>query len=214
MSKSAAGGTGGEPRWADKEQPAPLFDEKASRGQKFRVVAVVHRRGTGKAEGSVVTERRRFCASTAEEAVRQRGEFIEKFLNPSKRKVCQVVVEAVQDESNISSKRRLHRASKPHCLAEPKLQPTVPIRQRAGPGRGRRYEPARPIGEQIAEEPVILPPADAEDGSCWLRRMQLKEKWKSERIAQLERQVEKLIAENSRQAQTINALREKVRRAG
>jgi hypothetical protein len=69
-------------------------------------------------------------------------------------------------------------------------------------GRGHTYESTLPIEEQVK---VTLPPAKATSGN-WL----LAQKWKTERITELEQQVEALLAVNATQARTIEALRARV----
>lgn len=201
-------------RWTDVEQPPPQYDENASEGQRFRALARVGRMGCGKAAQTKINEFRYIRAPTVEEVLRRREEFIHDYLNPKKRfKAAEAGGPAQQKQPVVADGEaalcRPRRAAAPTNLAVPKTQQVGNHVPHAGPGRGRKYEPARPISEQI-HEATVLPPKDAEEGN-WFRRMQLKQQWKCERMMQLERQVEELLTKNAHQATTIERLRQRVR---
>lgn len=205
-------------RWAEDPQPEPKEDLKAAPSQRFRVQAKVWRCATGKAAKSQIKEFRWFSAPTAEEALAWRTQFIQDYLQPSKRQrtsslpakslaAAETAAESAADSVEVAaSMPRPQRAARPTNLAEPRK--AGPLCPRAGPGRGHTYEPARPLHQQLE---VLLPPPDAEESGNWFKQMQLKQKWRSERMAQLERQVEELLVANLQQADTIAALRQRVR---
>lgn len=205
-----------EKRWADEEQPPPQCDEKASKGQRFRALARVGRMGAGKAALTKINEFTYIRAPTVEEVLRRREEFIHEYMHPKKRSRAPVACASAKHEqpgvgvavSEEDAPSRPRRAAAPSNLTEAKLQIGNRL-PHAGPGRGRSYEPARSLREQI-NEAAILPPADAEEGN-WFRRMQQKQQWKSDRMAQLEHQVEELLATNAHQATTLQRLRQRVR---
>lgn len=203
-------------RWAEEEQPAAVPNEKGGRTQRFRAQARVGRQGTGKAASTKIAEYRWLYGASAEEAEAQRNEFITHYTTVRpKRKHISSKAESDSVEGAASSadagetEKRLRRGAAPRHLAEPKLA-TGPRVARAGPGRGHLYEPAQPLADQLLFA-TILPPAGAEEGS-WFRQMQLKHKWTSERMAQLEQQVEQLLALNAHQVTSIAALRTRVSR--
>ena len=70
----------------------------------------------------------------------------------------------------------------------------------------RRYEPARPLREQLSisskELKETLPPAEAASVN-WLKQHELKMQWRTTRIAELEGQVELLLARNQSQANLL-----------
>ena len=71
-------------------------------------------------------------------------------------------------------------------------------------GRGHTFESTRPLEEQ-----EVLPPANVTETN-WLRQQALKQQWKTEKMAQLERQLIQANATIARQQLTIEALREQV----
>ena len=72
-----------------------------------------------------------------------------------------------------------------------------------------RYEPARSLVEQISDE--LLPSSAEFKRTNWLERLTLKRQWQTVHMAELEMQVEKLVAANVTKDATIEALRDRVR---
>lgn len=183
-----------------------MCEERAHPSQRYRARVLVGRMGTGKAAATRVPEFFHVTAPTLDEVLALRDSSIQSYLNPKKRKRQQLrdIDECLADQP---CRARPMRSAAPRDLWVPPLK-MGNINVHAGPGRGRKYEPARSLHQQI-QEAVIMPPANGEEGS-WFRRMQLSQKWKSERMAQLERQVEELLLINEEQSKTIGALRTRV----
>lgn len=168
-----------------------------------RVLLASKQSGNARAWEKCVRECR---GSTEEEVLQARLKVICEFMSgprdraaPRKRQVSEGEWEALP---------RPKRMAAPRSLVEPK-EPCAAINPRAGPGRGHTYESTRPLLVQIREA-LLMPPEDAEEKSNWFERLKLKEKWKTERMAQLEQQVELLLSQNEQQAMTIKALRARV----
>lgn len=193
-------------RWAEASQPAPIFNPNGSKGQKFRVQALLCRKATGKAATSIIRETRWLSAATAEEALARRDQFIQEYLHVERRP--RAAISAPEGVQHSARERQPKREAAPVDLRMVK-QKSGPINPKAGPGRGHIYEPARAISDQVRELP-LLPPADAEEATNWLKRVQIYEKWKTVRMQQLEQQVEALLIENAQQSTTIRALRQRV----
>lgn len=168
---------------------------------RWTAMAEVAKKRTGKASGWTF-ESRQFRAATREEVLAARESFLKEYQITRKRKAKSSHLEEQQPE-DVSRERR---ACAPTSLKLPKLNPgpQLPV---PGPGRGRSYEPELSIRQQMNE---ILPPQEALVATNWLKLMQLKSQWKSDRIQQLEKQVEELLAANEKQAQELTTLRDQV----
>ena len=199
-------------RWADPEQPQPVEYPDRAATTRWRVRAIVWKRGTGKAAASkskLVSDL--MSAPTREAVLAKQQQYIEDFIHPKKRQKACVISKAGGGSSSggtaassssggggeggsgssssssatLATRPRRAAAPEPGSLHVPPSHPggPAPGHARAGPGRGHRYEPAREIAEQVA---VLLPPEGADAKGTWLDRLRLRETWRTEQIRALE----------------------------
>lgn len=196
-------------RWASEDQPAVVANPKGSQRQQFYAQALVGRCGSGKAAGTLITEKSpKIFGETQEEVQRKREEFIREYLQPVKRAKNALAGTSSSGAAAVAATLggRPSRAAKPLDLQLPRQSERgAKPGTTAGPGRGHTFQSTK--GEQIQE---LLPSADALDGN-WLRQHSLRQKWKTDRIAQLEQQLAEALSTVAAQQTTIAALREKVR---
>ena len=200
-------------RWAAEQQPLPVANPKGSRTQQWYVKAIVGRWGTGNNSGYRIQEKtRNMYAETYDLALIEQQNFINSYLHPQKRQ-RKAAAEGSSSSSSAaegSSSTNATTAAEPRptraaaptlgSLVEPPVHMKQPGQARAGRDRGHRYEPARLLREQIeesvrarieeerAKHPEVLPRADALQQN-WLKQIELRERWRTERIEQLEQQV-------------------------
>jgi len=162
------------------EQSEPTPNPTGSLTQARRVKALVGRLGTGRAATVLKWEITPWMfAPSREAALERQRDYIEGYLHPKPRATARkpsAPADAVQP--------RPQRAAAPRDLAEPsRPRGPQPGHGRPGPGRGHIYEPTRPIEEQLDPGP------EPTQGENWLQRLAREKKWKTDRIAELERQV-------------------------
>ena len=80
-------------RSAAAEQPAPVSNPKGKASQRWYVQALVSRMGTGKAAGSIITEKSpKMFAATHEDALLKQQNFINNYLHPQARRCCSLAL--------------------------------------------------------------------------------------------------------------------------
>ena len=164
-----------EDRWAAEVQPDPVYYPSLRANYQWMASAILFARGTGKAHASVSVKKQKIVASTREEVLLLRQELIARFVSPVKRcrkgsrspQLCfenpSPPVLVNQDDvenlpcnplpahSNGQFLDRQNRSARPASLAEPKGNqgPQYSGMARAGPGRGKKYESAKPLLQQL-----------------------------------------------------------------
>ena len=202
-------------RWHFIAQPPPVPNPGGSSTRQWRVRPEnFFRMGTGKNPKPVDDSRKAapIYGASAEECAARRDAFLTEYLNSAKRKRTASAPASI----STAASARPSRTAAPTSLKEKPLGPQglKPGQAHAGPGRGRTYEPARPIAEQMAE--VEMPLAELARAN-WLQQAALKKQWQTTRMDELESQIELHLATINAQtatietqAATIQALRARV----
>ena len=183
-------------RWAEAEQPPAAESSGRASSQRWRAFAKCSQKGTGKCKGTVTCRLGPFNGATKEDAEAKRAAGVEAWLHaPKKRAKAAAAAESADAggqqqrpaEQSPHTDPRIRREAAPSSLAEPPLAETRRTDGGAGPGRGHSVPPT---------EAELLPPPGVLPGT-WLEQLARKELWRTERIAQLERQLKAALAENA-----------------
>lgn len=177
-------------RWAEQEQPPVIANRRGSSKNQFYCVALVGRLGCGKAASTRVIERSpKIFGATEEEALQRREEFIQEYLNPRQRIASQkkrlrseVAPNAEDKDESKLARLPIKRSAATRCsekLREERLGHGAQGGSAGGPGRGHTFE------FKVHGQPELLPSVPSTSAN-WFEQLQLKEKWRTARIQQLE----------------------------
>ena len=196
------------------EQPDPVERPSRPPHQRWYCKALAEQERSGKATGWN-QKRPEFVGRSREDVLQQREAWLQAFTHPKPKaaptgkRFAPTIVER---------ERHPKRVATPDKFAEPGL-PCGPTKgkARAGPGRGKTFEPAAEAkgSSSTLEEPIAILAAKSTN---WLAQASQRSQWQTSRITQLEEQLAVALLGNAqrdliieRQAQTIVQLRERVR---
>lgn len=157
-----------------------------------------------------------FEASTAEAALKLRDQWIDDYLHKKRAKQGESASASTSTSASAGAstsastsvdadadRTRPPREAAPSSLKEQPLSAAGGKEKRTpGPGRGH-------VSVESVPEPELLPPASV-DATNWLKQIELRERWRTERIAQLERQLATANATNESLLAEVTQLRERV----
>ena len=168
------------------EQPVPVEYPSQQASAKWYCKAEAEQERTGNARGKWDPKFQEFVGPTEEDVLRQRETWLHNFEHPKPRAAPTGKRFAPDTQER---EPRAKRGAAPDSLTEPR-QPVGASSSgaRAGPGRGRTFEPAAEKGScsTLLEEPTAILAAKS---SNWLAQASQRKQWQTARIAQLEDQL-------------------------
>ena len=197
------------------EQPAPVEHPSRHVTQRWYCKAFAEKERTGKAQGKWDPKYQEFSGPTEEDVLRKRERWLYEFEHPKPR----AAPTGKRFAPDIPEREpRAKRGAAPENLAEPKFPagPSSAGASRAGPGRGRTFEPAASKGSSstLLEEPTAILEAKSTN---WLAQASQRKQWQTERINQLEEQLAAALCREqakdcviAQQAEAIAQLRARV----
>ena len=162
--------------------------------------AMAEKERTGKAKGSWDPVFAEFWGASLEDVIRQRDMWLHKFEHPPRK----AAPTGKRFAPTVEREPRAKRGKAPANLAEEKgaFGPSSES-ARAGPGRGRTFEPAadsKGSCSTLLEEPTAILAATSTN---WLAQANQRKQWQTNRIHQLEGQLAAAVCREKLQACTI-----------